>query len=254
MKNSSALYTSLEELGLTRQEIDLYATSLKLGPSSITEIAKIIKVSRPNIYKIIASLETKGLAKFTGKKQYARDFLVEPPTTVLEKLREKIDSVKHLDHDLASELPSLLASYHQGAGPTKIKVLNDPEQYLKVMKQSLEEENKTIDIFGAETDFVYFVNWEDEIGWIHKRMRGGVKVRALMLPTHEADRLKHDAKPGLMEVKLLHDTKPFKTSFQLFANKAVIWQPKAKIALLIEDEFIVEMLRSIFETVWKKTL
>lgn len=45
---------------------------------------------------------------------------------------------------------------------------------------------------------------------------------------------------------------PFQTAFQLFGNKVIIWQPKAPLAVLIEDEYIVQMLKSIFFIMWEK--
>lgn len=50
--------------------------------------------------------------------------------------------------------------------------------------------------------------------------------------------------------RFFHGKIPFVTGFMLYANKVIIWQPKAPLAVLIEDEYIVEMLRSIFETLW----
>jgi hypothetical protein len=41
------------------------------------------------------------------------------------------------------------------------------------------------------------------------------------------------------------------TSFQLFANKVIIWQPKAPVAILIEDQYVIAMLKSIFDKLWE---
>jgi hypothetical protein len=57
----------------------------------------------------------------------------------------------------------------------------------------------------------------------------------------------------MRETRILQGGAPFATSFQLFANKVLIWQPKAPLAVLIEDEYIVQMLRSIFYLLWGKS-
>lgn len=39
----------------------------------------------------------------------------------------------------------------------------------------------------------------------------------------------------------------FTTSFQIFANKAALWQPKAPLAVLIEDENLIQIFKGAFE-------
>ncbi len=65
------LYTSLKELGLSDLEADLYVISLKLGPAQLSEVAKHLGISRPNVYKLIKSLEKNNLVKFSQKEKAA---------------------------------------------------------------------------------------------------------------------------------------------------------------------------------------
>jgi hypothetical protein len=55
----------------------------------------------------------------------------------------------------------------------------------------------------------------------------------------------------LREIRIIKDLDPFVTGFQLYANKAFIWQPTGSLAVLIEDEYIVAMLRSVFNALWE---
>jgi len=89
-----SVYNALKELGLSEFEIKLYTVSLLLGPSSLSAIATHLGISRPNVYKIIKGLELHGLVKFSERKKYTRTFMVESPTTVLEKLRKKRDPAR----------------------------------------------------------------------------------------------------------------------------------------------------------------
>lgn len=57
----------------------------------------------------------------------------------------------------------------------------------------------------------------------------------------------------MRETRFLTSVAPFKTSFQLFGNKAVFWQPVAPAAILVEDELVVEMLKNIFDGLWVKS-
>ena len=156
------IYTSLKELGLTESEASLYITSLTLGPATISSLAKHVNIPRPNIYKLIAKLEQHGLAEFSKRKKFTRTFVVEPPTVVLEKLRQKRETVADMDRTLVSAMPDLLAMYHQGETPTKIKILEGKEQYLKTFLMVLDEAKGEAQFFGSVADFIGFVSWEEE--------------------------------------------------------------------------------------------
>lgn len=246
------LYTSLKELGLTESEASLYITSLALGPTTIVELAEHLNMPRPNVYKVIAGLERNGLAKFSERKRHARTFVVESPTVVLKKLREKREAVATLDQTLVGAMPDLLALYHQGETSTKIKVLQGKDQWLKLFFQVLEETKGPIKYFGSADAFIGMISWETEKEWIAGRLQRGIHINVLLTPGEDATTLgTNDAKE--MRTTRIYRGESVTTGFMLFANKVIIWQPKAPLAILIEDEFIVQMLGSVFDMLWHKS-
>ena len=246
------LYDSLKEFGLTEGEISLYVLSLSLGPTTIAKLAEHLAIPRPNVYKVIAGLETHGLARFSERKRYARTFVVEPPTTVLEKLRQKREAVADLDRTMVGAMPDLLALYHQGETPTKIKVLAGAEQWNKIFFQILDEAKDTIEFFGSADAFIELVTWQTEREWIKKRMQKGIHMNVLLTPGKDARTLEAADAKEMRTTRFFKGTIPFVTGFMLYANKVIIWQPKAPLAVLIEDEYIVDMLRSMFEWMWSR--
>lgn len=247
------LYSSLIELGLTDGEINLYVVSLSLGPTTMIKLAEHLAIPRPNIYKLIAGLETHGLAKFSERKRYARTFVVESPTIVLEKLRQKRKTVADLDQTLVGAMPDLLALYHQGETPTKIKVLEGKEQWNKTLFQILEEAKDNIEFFGSADAFIQLISWETEREWIKKRVQKNIHMNVLLTPGKDAQTLESADTKEMRTTKLFKGKIPFVTGFMLYANKVIIWQPKAPLAVLIEDEFIVAMLRSMFDWMWSRS-
>ncbi|MDD2935092.1 MAG: helix-turn-helix domain-containing protein [Candidatus Pacebacteria bacterium] len=246
------LYTALKELSLTDLEIGLYTISLSLGPSPIKTIAEHMNISRPNVYKVIEGLEKHGLAQFSSRKKYTRDFSVEAPTKVLELLRKKKEKQSNIEFELMSAMPDLLAQYQQSDRPTKIKAYSTPEEFLKIFHQILDEAKDEICFFGSAQDFLGFISWDEEKKWIKKRTKKGLFIKSLLLPSEDTDTVRaRGDKKELRETRIFHSPAPFVTSFQLFANKAIIWQPKATLAILIEDEYIVTMLKIIFDKLWE---
>lgn len=247
------VYTALKALGLSESEIQLYAISLLLGPSSLSTLAQHLNISRPNVYKIIKGLERWGLARFSDRKKYARTFMVESPTAVLEKLRQKRDKTEELDYQFTALMPDLITLYRQGETKTKIKIIEGEEQFLKLYNLILEEAKDQIEFFGSLTDVITSRSLEEQKTWSVKRARKGIKLRSLILPDKELESIQGVNKKMFREVRFLKNLDSFPASFQIFANKVIIWQPKVPLAILIEDENLVLMFRSIFEAFWKQS-
>ncbi|MBI4272580.1 hypothetical protein HY621_01890 [Candidatus Uhrbacteria bacterium] len=244
------LYDSLKELGLTENEIALYLVSLSLGPATITTLAKHMAIPRPNVYKVIGGLEKNGLAYFSERKKYTRTFMVESPRVVRDLLKKNKEELARCDQKIVSSLPDLLTLYKQGELPTSIRILQGKEQFLQLFFQIIEEEKCESQFFGSAHDFIGFISWQEEREWIRQRMQKDIKLRALLLPSEDAQILQATDAKELRETRTLDCVQPFSTSFQLFANKIILWQPKAPLAVLIEDEYITQMFRSMFEKMW----
>lgn len=246
------LYESLLELGLTDNERKLYLLSLTNGPQTLTALAASLNIPRPNVYKVVEGLESKGLAKFSERKKFARTFVVEPPTKITEFLRQKRETIARQDSQVTLAMPDLLAMYSQGELPTNIKILQGTGAYIKIFFQILEEEKTCVDFCGSVEDYLGFLPQVDQERWTKIRVARGTRVRTLAFgngPRTAA--ITQSAGADLREVRILNNTKQFGSAFQLFANKVVIWQPHAPLALLIEDQYIVQMLRALYETLWE---
>ena len=250
---SQEIYTSLNELGLTEHEVNLYIVSLRLGPSSIITLAKSLQISRPNVYKVIKGLEKYGLAKFSDKEKFSRNFIVEPPTVLLDKIRDKKRNLAEIDQNLTLNLPGLLAMYHQGTSDSKIKIYKGKSDYINIFRQSLDEESKEILFFGSSNDFVQFVSLDVENKWIEDRVKKGIHIKVLSVASEFSDRLVENDEKELRKTKII-ESKDFSSSFMLFGNKIIFWQPKAPLAIVIQDQFIYEMMKVIFEKAWDQAV
>ncbi|KKQ80595.1 MAG: Transcriptional regulator, TrmB [Parcubacteria group bacterium GW2011_GWC2_38_7] len=242
------LYTSLQHLGLNEQEISLYSLSLSLGPTSITELAKHLNMARPNVYLLIKKLKEVSLVNKTNVMN--KKFMVEPPTIVLEKIRERKNQLANNEMDLSSLMPNLLATYQQGSRETKIKIYKGEKQYLDLFYQTLDEANGEIKTLGSAGEFIKFISWEEEEKYIKTRIKKNIFVKALLFTDQDAETLRKNDKIEMRETRILKNVKPFDIIAMIFANKLILWQPKAPLAILIEDEYIVQMHQNVFETLW----
>lgn len=240
---------ALEELGLTESEKKLYLLSLSLGPTPIAAFAGHLGISRPNVYKVIAGLETHGLAAFSDKASRTRKFVVEPPHALLKRLKEKRERMEQVDRGVLGALPDLLALYQQADDATSLKVYDTKQAWVDAFFQVLDETEGEYLFFGNVEKFLAFAPSVQQ-RWVEERVRKGVKGRLLALPSPALDMKRRQDSEELRETRVLPDMPPFDASFLIFGKKVVIWQPRAPLAILVEDDSVVKMLRSVFETLW----
>jgi len=244
------LYKILQELGLTEHEQKLYILSLEGGPSSIAELARKMNISRPNVYKIIAGLEKHRLTNFSKNKNYVKSFMVESPSVVAELLQNKNKHLKNIEGVFENILPDIIATYKQGELPAKVRTVIKKEDIIDVFEQVFDEAQGEILFFGSSGSLNDFVSRSRVEKQIRKRVKRGVKIKMLVFSDADTLDYKRREMDESRETRFLENCDFFNTSFYLFANKAVIWQPKTPLAILIEDEYIVAMLMSMYKMLW----
>lgn len=248
---TDSLYKTLEKLGLSEHEQKLYVLSLSLGSQPVAKLAEHLGIPRPNVYKVIQALEKRGLAQFSEKQGYNRQFMVESPSKISELLRSHESELQTTDKNLTAILPDLLSAHRQGDLPTKVKILHKREDLLLAFEQIFDEALDEIKYLGSSRDLNAFVTHARLEKQIKKRFARGIKTKLLVFSDEDAKKLWERDAGELRETRFLEEFKPFVTGFYLFANKVIIWQPKAPLAVLIEDEYIVAMLSSIYQVLWK---
>lgn len=248
-KQNTALYAALKELGLTDHEASLYVLSLEIGPHPIGQTAEKMGISRPNIYKLIKGLENRGLAALPVGGKLKR-FCVASPTLIAELLEKKQQRDRELKNDFSALLPDLLTKYQRGDLPSSVRVYQGRGQYLGAFFGLLDEAKDSVDFFGSADDFLNLVDIDDQREYLKERIKRGLTSRTLTLPGTHAERISKEDKENIRETRLLAQFGPFKTSFHFTADKVVFWQPENLLAIRIEDDLIVTMIKSMFEHLW----
>ena len=132
----------------------------------------------------------------------------------------------------------------------KIKVLTGKEDFLAAFTRMFEETDDELLYFGSVTDLAKGVG-RDVVSQNSKyRANRKIKARTLLLPTDKTYLAPQAHIDQLREVRYLETTPTFATSFHVFANKVILWQPVGATAVLIEDGHLVQMFKAIFAGFW----
>ena len=152
------LSPALHEFGLREQEIDLYANTSLLGPTTVTVLADQLGLSASNVYKLIDRLESVGLTQFSTQKGYHRKLTVEAPTKIIELLQKQRSNLDHLAQGMRSQLDGLLASHVQGDTPPVMRILQGEAQFLRAIRLMFDEVKDEILLIGSLDHFVDIVS------------------------------------------------------------------------------------------------
>lgn len=243
---------ALQEIGLSELERKLYSLSLRLGPSRLSTLATNLGVSRPNIYKIIAGLEERGLAQFSKVIPRKKTFMVEPPGVVADALRAHKRRVDSLESILTGHLPALLTQYQQGELPTKTRIVQGKQQFVDAIVKPFSEVKEEFCYFGSLDPFISFITPEYARTTRLQRIKRNVRIRALVPESELAHTFRNEDARELRTTRFLKPMSPFETSFYIFGRTVLLLQPTAALAVVVEDEYLARMFQAIFDALWEQ--
>lgn len=146
----------------------------------------------------------------------------------------------------------LLESFQQGEALPVIRVLQGETQFRRATEQMFDEVENEILIVGSLDRWSQTLTEEVYQELAAVRITKRIKLRALILPTSFARQLQRSPADDLREIRFLKETS-LVASMQLSQRKAILWQPMAPLAMLVEDEYLVGLLRAMFKGLWERS-
>lgn len=112
----NSVYKTLEDFGLTENEIKVYVEALKHDEVSPFKIARITGVPRTTVYDVMMSLSLKGLLKLNqsqGLEKKETRIKAVNPSILRAIIAQKTDELARLDVDVVDILPKLKKDFHK---------------------------------------------------------------------------------------------------------------------------------------------
>jgi len=230
----------LRKLGLSEKEVSIYLAGLELGPTSVQKIASKAKISRPTTYVVIRNLEERGLF-IEIKQRKKRYYVAQSPDSILGVLRIQ----KRILEEKEREFVRIIAAL-------KSKYLSSKKGIIEVYKgkeglTALEEElsftpSSEIFLLSSETNLKEIKKRVNLYRKIKKRL-GKVKVKEIY-----PEELKSKSRLPWLKRKFFSFLN-LKGTLILF-DKVIFLPSQKKEVLLIENELIVNLFKSLFLSLW----
>jgi sugar-specific transcriptional regulator TrmB len=236
----------LEEIGLTKGEIKVYFTLLKLGETTTGRIIEEAQISSGKIYEILDKLIRKGLASFMIKEK-TKYFSAASPNRILDYLHEKERLLKYKEQQLLKELPSLLALEKARKKRQEINMFRGFKGIKTAIYEALEDmESGVVLAMGIRSSKKRKYNnlWKN---WHRERVKKKVVCKALFSDRDEY--YKVFRKMRLTEIRVLRGVTP--SAIDIMGERVLIFtygeQPSC---LSVRNPEIAESFKTFFNNLW----
>ncbi len=237
-------------LSISDFDFRLYQLLVSKGPSSVVSLSRSLKVERPTIYVALQRLGSHGLLTQT-KPPFSRHVQAEPPSRLLALVEEKKALLEQERQKLEKSMPEMLAAFAAKTQQSDFRLFEGRDQFLLVFEEALREAKDEILYIGDGATFVDYVGLDYEKQWIKKRVQKKIKMRILVFKHALMTRMLEEDKNEMRQTRFMPMADTFDSSYMIYGNKTLIWNPIAERAIVLEDGIVTAMFRQIFEASWR---
>jgi len=239
----------LEEIGLTKGEIKVYLTLLKIGETTTGKIIEEAEISSGKIYEILDKLIKKGLVSYNVKEK-TRHFNAASPRRILDYLYEKEKDLKEKEEEFVKELPILMDMQKSKKKKYETKLFKGFKGFETAVFEALDDLSKEDEVLAmgiiSGKKEQYNILWEK---WHKQRIKNKIKCRVLF-SDKGTSYYRLFKKMPLTQVRVIEGITP--TSVDIMGDKVLILtHGDEPSCLVVDNEEIAESFRSFFETLWR---
>ncbi len=238
----------LQKLGFSDKMSTVYVGLLRLGPSSVREVAENTGINRGTVHELLKELREKDLVGFYEKdsKQY---FVAEDPARLNVLLVKQMEDLQEVKKEINQFVPELKSLHDKGGDRPvaryfeKEKIHEILEDVLEVCERSGEMEYRIYSTVGIR-EYIYdsFETFSDV------RLAKGIAVKAIAIG--QGGELR-----GLDQRKWLEASFGTQTYIIIYPGKTAYISLDAKnepVGVVIENSGVCETQKNIFDSLWSK--
>ena len=253
VSRDEALRTALINLGLSQNEIAAYKTSLDLGSTAASSIAKAAGLNRSHTYTVLTSLIEKGLVEESrsGPKKMFRPVSLETLLTLLERQAGEVQSLKERLEVALPHLPQIKVPKH---GATVSTHLGDSGIFLAWEEMSGDPEEELIGFIDCSQSL--FLGPMMRLPWRRvyekKSTESQISIRLLISGAERYLPLEELAEIEIPQLDFRRVAQVgFGSDILVAGDKvALISQIPQKKALIIESPMFAQGYRALHQLVW----
>lgn len=237
----------LEDIGLTKGEIKVYLTLLRLGETTTGKIIEKAQISGGKVYQILDKLIQKGLTSYITKEK-TRYFTAASPKRILDYLQEKEKDLKNKEQELLKELPTFLALEKTTKKEYETKMFKGLKGIETAIYEALSElmpEDEVLAIGVIEKEKKYNLMW---IRWNKERSKKKISAK-LIFSNKNTEYYNVCKKMKFMEIRILKGIVP--SAIDVMGDRILITTyEKEPLCLSIRNSEIAQSFTTFFYNLW----
>ncbi|MBI4980986.1 hypothetical protein HZC30_05525 [Candidatus Woesearchaeota archaeon] len=239
----------LEEIGLTKGEIRVYLTLLKLGETTTGKIIEEAQISSGKIYEILEKLIKKGLASYIIKEK-TKYFSAASPNRILDYLHEKEKNFKEKEQEIIKELPALLSFEKAGKKEYETNLFKGFKGIQTAIFEALEDLTSKDEILAmgirSSKEKQYNLLWQR---WHKERVKKKVSCKAIF-SDRNTEYYRLFKKMKYMKVRVLKGITP--SAIDVMKDRVLIFTyGKEPSCLSIKNPELAQSFTTFFYNLWK---
>ncbi len=238
----------LEDIGLTKGEITVYLTLLKLGETTTGKIIKQAQISSGKIYEILDKLIQKGLVSFILKDK-TKYFSACSPQRIVDYVDEKERKLHEEKEQLQKELPYLLSLQKEGIKSSETRLFKGFKGFKTAIYEALDQLTSKDEVIGmgilSTKGKQYNRMWQH---WHKERIKRKIRCRVLF-SDRKTNYYQLFTKMKFTQVKVLQGITP--AAIDVMGDRALILtHGKEPSVLVIDNKEIAQSFTTFFESLW----
>ena len=241
----------LAKLDLTEAEIEVYLAMIG-GALAARDIVKVTGRSRPTVYYALTALERRGLLSKTGLEDQQR-FKVEPLQRLITIAEEKQNELKQVRADVGQFVAQKVAS-DSGDRKPHVSFYEGTAGVRNVIMESLYCHGRHIDSLVPTQNFFWQLGTDFVEHYVSTRRTLGLSTRNLWGVPIEPPIIEEYYQKAEIRLMPAGLGERFRTTMFLYDDTVLYVSSLASgYALLVSSKEHAEMMRALYESVWKQS-
>ena len=238
------LNDQLAEIGLSKNEVRVYLSLLKIGSASILAISRETGLNRPLLYRHLDEMVEKGVIRTTFVKR-RKHFLASPP-------RQLVELVKAREATLKNILPELEALAISAEAKPRVSYFEGKAQLQELLKSQNKARHKEIYSYFPSKFMIKLLGKKELEAVINDRVKNGIKVKILRAAESEKEyegwEMRQEA---LREVRHIPAGAHLTMGFVIFDDKVNLFSSiDENFGVQIESPAYATLMKFFFDSVW----
>ncbi len=247
----------IDNLGLDKNEANVYQALLELGPATVSQITKKASITRTFGYQVLEKLSIYGLVDRVSGEGVKIRYTAQHPRRFVQFIQNRKNQWERRLKDAEQKLPDLVSLYKIAEKPV-VKYQEGVEGVKSIYNQTLESKEEILSILDIEGwDVPEFSQWGKDYN--RERSQKKINERILILDTPQGRKWMKDYK-GSFKYTHYHWVKPeqlpgikdFGGEINIYENKVVMALLKKPnlMGVMIESSALSNILKALFELAW----